>query len=161
MLVFMLYGCSKPGISEPIGGNAKDETAPLFPALALMDAASFDRLKIAETDTVTCLTSGAYLSDSADGNLGILFGEALDEKGVLSLGKASVGQMPDTLKAFWGNHGIDMVEPEFWPDRSITSAAFEDAGEPGTEYCHLRLSCGLIDTVYVCLLYTSPSPRDA
>lgn len=149
MLVFMLYGCSKPGASEPIGGNAKDETAPLFPALALMDAASFDRLKIEETDTVTCLTSSAYLSDSADGNLGILSGEALDEKGVLSLGEASVGQMPDGLKTLWGKHGIDMVEPEFWPDRSITSAAFEDAGEPGMEYCHLRLSCGLIDAVYV------------
>ena len=149
MLVFMLYGCNKPGASEPIEGNAKDETAPLFPALALMDAASFDRLKIEETDTVTCLTSGAYLSDSADGNLGLLSGEALDEKGVLSLGKASVGQMPDTLKALWKHYDIDMVEPNFWPDCSITSATFENVGEPSMEYCHLCLSCGLIDTVYV------------
>lgn len=149
-LALMLYGCSKPGVSESISReNAKDETAPLFPALALMDATSFDRIKIAETDAITYLTSDAYLPGSADGNLGILSGEALDEKGVLSLGEASVGQMPDTLKAFWGNHGIDMVEPKFWPDRSITSAAFEDAGEPGMEYCHLCLSCGLIDTVYV------------
>lgn len=147
MLVFMLYGCSKPGVSEPISGE--NETTPLFPALALMDATSFDRLKIAETDAITCLTSDAYLPDSADGNLGLLSGEALDEKGVLSLGETSVGQMPDTLKAFWGNHGIDMVEPKFWPDRSITSAAFDDAGEPGMEYCHLRLSCGLVDTIYV------------
>ncbi len=149
-LTLMLYGCGKPGVSGTVSeGNREGENLPLFPALSRVDAASFDTIRIAEADEITYLTSDAFLPDSVDGNLGVLSGKAMDEKAILFLGDAAVGRLPDELPDLFGTHGIHMAGPEFLPDRAITSAAFENAGESGAGYCHLRLFCGLVDMIYV------------
>lgn len=137
MLALLLCSCR----------TINDKTPPLFSALNLMDATSFDRIKIPETATTISLTGDAYLSDSIDENLCILSGEAVDKNAVLSLGEDAVGQMPHDLPALLEGYGIGIAEQRTWPDHSITSVSFENAKETG--YCHLRLSCGLIDSVYV------------